>query len=154
MIEDILMSRGIYLSVLPSAGSYVPAIRTGNLIYVSGQIPFENGSMLLPAKFVGKVPTHVRLETAKQAARQCTINALANLKELVGDLENISKFVRVCGYVNCEPTFTEQSKIIDGASDFLIDIFGDKGSHTRVSIGSSSLPLGSVVEIDFICQIK
>ena|SRR5438093_556917 len=153
MIEDNLKSRGIFLSQLPSAGSYVPVIRTGNLVFLSGQIPFENGSMPLPAKFVGKVPTHVSIEIAKQAARQCAINAVAHLKEFV-DLELITKFIRVCGYVNCEPTFTEHSKIIDGASDLLVDIFGDKGSHTRVSIGASSLPFGSVVEVEFICQLK
>ena len=112
MIEDNLKSRGIFLSQLPSAGSYVPVIRTGNLVFLSGQIPFENGSMPLPAKFVGKVPTQVSIEIAKQAARQCAINAVAHLKEFV-DLELITKFIRVCGYVNCKPTFTEHSKIIE-----------------------------------------
>jgi enamine deaminase RidA (YjgF/YER057c/UK114 family) len=154
MIEDDLMSRGIRLSLLSSAGSYVPVIRTGKLLFVSGQLPFEGGSSPLPTRFVGKVPSVVSTEIAKEAARQCTINAIAQVKAFIGKLDLVTKFVKVTGYVNCEPNFADHSKVINGASDFLVDIFGQKGTHSRSSIGVSSLPFDSAVEVDFVCEAK
>jgi enamine deaminase RidA (YjgF/YER057c/UK114 family) len=155
MIEDKLKSFGISLPKLPApAGTYVPVLRTGNLIFISGQIPFECGTSDLPRTFLGKVPIEVSIETGQQAARQCTINAIAQLKFFVGNLDLITKFIKVTGYVNCESTFTEHSKVINGASNLLVDLFAEKGNHTRVAIGVNSLPLGSVVEIDFLCEME
>ena len=155
MIDDKLKSFGISLPKLPTpVGTYVPILKSGNLIFISGQIPFEHGSSELPRTFVGKVPIEVSIETGQQAARQCTINAIAQLKYFVGNLDLISKFIKVTGYVNCESTFTEHSKVINGASNILVDLFAEKGNHTRVAIGVNSLPLGSVVEVDFLCEVE
>ena len=155
MIEDKLKSFGISLPKLPTpSGTYVPILKSGNLIFISGQIPFENGASDLPRKFLGKVPIEVSIEIGQQAARQCSINAITQLKYFVGSLDLITKFIKVTGYVNCESTFTEHSKVINGASNLLVDLFADKGNHTRVAIGVNSLPLGSVVEVDFLCEVE
>jgi enamine deaminase RidA (YjgF/YER057c/UK114 family) len=145
MIEEKLRSIGIRLSSPPQPiGSYVPVIQSGNLIFVSGQIPLVQGT--LPEQYKGKIPTRVSIADAVQASKQCTINGL--------DLESISKFVKITGYVNCDPSFKDHPKVINGASDFLLEIFGEKGKHTRVAIGANSLPLDSVVEIDIICEVS
>ena len=92
------------------------------------------------------------IETAQEAARICTLNALSHIKVALGSLDRVRKFIRLSGYVNSDPTFTEQPKVINAASNLLADIFGDTGRHSRLAIGVSSLPLGSVVEIDFIVK--
>ena len=89
----------------------------------------------------------------KYAARLCVINGLSELKNVVGNLDNIKKFVKVSGYVNCDSSFTDHAKVINGASDFLVEVFGEKGKHARVSVGASSLALDSSVEVDFIVEI-
>ena len=94
------------------------------------------------------------MKPANKLARQCTINAIAQLKYFVGNLDLITTFIKVTGYVNCESTFTEHSKVINGASNLLVDLFAEKGNHTRVAIGVNSLPLGSVVEVDFLCEVE
>lgn len=155
MIEEKLKACGISLPKRPaSAGSYVPVLKSRNLIYISGQIPFEGASLDLPDKYLGKVPSEVSIENGQQAARQCTINAIAQLKFFVGNLDLITKFIKLTGYVNCESSFTAHSKVINGASDLLVDLFAEKGNHTRVAIGVNSLPLGSVVEVDFLCEME
>jgi enamine deaminase RidA (YjgF/YER057c/UK114 family) len=154
MFEDNLNSRGISLRTPPpGAGSYLPVMKAGNLVFISGQLPFEGGTLHLPNKYVGKVAVEVSIEIAQHGARQCTINAIAQLKAFFSTLEIIKKFVRVNGYVNCEPTFVDHPRIINGASDLLVDIFGERGSHSRVALGVSSLPFGSVVEVDFVCEV-
>lgn len=152
MIEEALSSLGI---VLPSsspapAGSYVPVVITGNLAFVAGQIPMEAGKV----KFTGKVGKGLPVEAGQQAARLCTINALAQLKVALGSLDRIKRVVRVGGFVNCESAFTEQSKVINGASDLLVQIFGEKGKHARVAVGVGSLPLDSAVEVEFVVEIS
>ena len=152
MIEEKLGSIGIRLSSPPQpVGSYIPVIQSGNLIFVSGQIPLVQGS--LPEKYRGKIPSKVSITDAVEAARQCTINGLEQINKFLGNLEGISKFVKITGYVNCDPSFEDHPKVINGASDFLLEIFGEKGKHTRVAIGAGSLPLDSVVEVDFLCAI-
>ncbi|HYY85597.1 MAG TPA: RidA family protein [Nitrososphaeraceae archaeon] len=152
MIEEKLGSIGIRLSSPPQpVGSYIPVVQSGNLIFVSGQIPLVQGS--LPEKYRGKIPREVSITDAVEAARQCTINGLEQINKFLGNLEGITKFLKITGYVNCDPSFEDHPKVINGASDFLLEIFGEKGKHTRVAIGVSSLPLDSVVEVDFLCAI-
>ena len=150
VIKEKLDTFGITLPTPPKpAGSYIPVVRTGNLVFVSGQIPIKDGKIL----YSGKVTKDLSIEDAQKGARLCAINALAQLNSEFGNLEKISKIVRVSGFVNSPPEFTEQPKVINGASDLLFEIFEEKGQHTRVAVGVSSLPLNSAVEIDLIVEI-
>ncbi len=140
--------------ILPSppkpAGSYVSVVITGKLAFVSGQIPIKDGKVI----YAGKVSKDLSVEDAQKAARLCVINALAQLKTELGSLDRISKIVRVSGFVNSPPEFTDQPKVINGASDLLFEIFEQRGQHTRIAVGVSSLPLNSAVEIDLIAEIN
>ena len=150
VIEEKLRMLGVTLPNPPKpAGSYIPVIRTGNLVFVSGQIPISDGKIL----YSGKVTKDLSIEDAQKAARLCAINALAQLKSEFGDLDKITKIVRVSGFVNSPPDFTEQPRVINGASDLLFEIFEKRGQHTRIAVGVSSLPLNSAVEIDLIVEI-
>ncbi|HKU33337.1 MAG TPA: RidA family protein [Candidatus Nitrosotalea sp.] len=151
MIEEKIASLNILLPVPPKpAGSYIPVTRTGNLVFVSGQIPVKEGKV----EFQGKVPTDVSIETAQQAAKLCVINVLAQLRAEIGSLDKVSKIVRVSGFVNSASDFYEQPKIINAASDLLFEIFGEKGKHSRIAVGVASLPLNSTVEIDMIAEVS
>jgi enamine deaminase RidA (YjgF/YER057c/UK114 family) len=151
MIEERITELGLDLPSPPNpAGSYVPVVIEGDLVYVSGQIPLQSGSV--PEIFRGKVTSVVNIEIAQDAARVCTLNALSHIKAALGDLDRVRKFIRLSGYVNSDPTFTDQPKVINAASDMLADIFGHAGKHTRLAIGASSLPLGSAVEIEFLVK--
>lgn len=153
MIEEKLSSVGIRLSSPPQPiGSYIPVVQSGNLIFVSGQIPLVKGT--LPENYKGKVPSKVSLIDAVQASRQCTINGLEQINKFLGTLERVSKIIRITGFVNCDPSFRDHPKVINGSSDLLLEIFGEIGKHTRVAIGANSLPLDSVVEIDMVCEVK
>jgi enamine deaminase RidA (YjgF/YER057c/UK114 family) len=127
----------------------VPVVVAGNLVFVSGQIPLESGQV----KFRGKVGKEVSVEAGQQAARLCTINALAQLNAALGSLDRIKRIVKVTGFVNCDPNFAEQPKVINGSSDLLVQVFGEAGKHARAAIGVSSLPLDSSVEVEFIVEI-
>jgi enamine deaminase RidA (YjgF/YER057c/UK114 family) len=152
MIEEKLASIGISLSSPPKPiGSYVPVMQSGNLLFVSGQIPLVQGT--LPEKYKGKIPSKVSMTDAVEGARQCTINGLEQINKFLGNLERITKFVKITGYVNCDTSFKDHPKVINGASDFLLEIFGEKGKHTRVAVGASSIPLDSVVEVDIVCEV-
>ena len=151
MIEEKLKSLNITLPSPPKpAGAYVPVVKSKQTVYVSGQIPIEDGKIA----FKGKVPSGQPLEQAQKAAKLCAINALAQLKSELGSLDKISKILRVSGFVNSEPDFTDQPKVINAASDLLFEIFGEKGQHSRIAVGVASLPLGSTVEIDMIVEIN
>jgi len=150
LIEQKIESLGIKLPTPPTpAGSYVPAVRTGNLLYISGQIPMEEGKVI----FTGKVSDE-NLETAQKSARMCAINILAQLKRELGDLEKVSKIVRVSGFVNSVPEFSQHPKVINSASDLFFEIFGEKGKHSRIAVGVASLPLNSMTEIDAIVEVS
>ncbi len=150
LIEEKLESLGIKLPNPPTpAGSYVPVTRTGNLLYISGQIPMEDGKVI----FTGKVSDD-NLETAQKSARMCAINILAQIKREVGSLDKVSKIVRLSGFVNSVSEFTAQPKVINSASDLFFEIFGEKGKHSRIVVGVSSLPLDSMTEIDAIIEIS
>lgn len=149
MIEEKLKSLGITLPVPPKpAGSYIPVVISGNLAFVSGQIPIQDGKVAV----TGKVPTEKTIEDAQSAARICAINILAQLKANLGSLDRISKIVRVSGFVNSTGDFTEHPKIINAASDLFFEIFGENGKHSRIAVGVSSLPLNSTVEIDMVAE--
>ena len=151
MIEDKLRELSIELPTPPSpAGSYIPVVTTGNLAFVSGQIPMKEGKVV----FEGKVPNEQSLDTARDAAKVCIINGLAQLKANLGSLDKISKFVRISGFVNSNPEFTEQPKVINAASDLLVEIFGDMAKHSRIAVGVASLPLNSTVEIDMVVEFS
>ncbi|MFL6316081.1 MAG: RidA family protein [Nitrososphaeraceae archaeon] len=155
MIEERLNSLHVKLSDIQSSavGSFIPVVITGNLAFVSGQIPVEPGSNPVQVKFKGKVGRDISLEDGQAAARLCIINGLSELKRALGSLDIIKKFVKVSGYVNCDPSFTEHAKVINGASDFLVEVFGEKGRHGRVSVGVSSLAFDCPVEVDFIVEV-
>ena len=147
MIEEKLASLGISLPIPPEpAGSYLPVVISSNLAFVSGQIPTEGKQV----KFRGKVES---IEIAQEAARLCTINALAQLKSSLGSLDRIKRVVKLTGFVSCDPSFSDHAKVINGASDLLVNIFGDRGKHARAAVGVSSLPLDSIVELEFIAEI-
>ena len=151
MIEDKLRELSIELPSPPSpAGSYIPVVTTGNLAFVSGQIPMKEGKVI----FEGKVPEQQSLESARDAAKICIINGLAQLKANLGSLDKITKFVRISGFVNSNPEFTEQPKVINAASDLLVEIFGDMAKHSRIAVGVASLPLNSTVEIDMVVEFS
>ena len=148
MIEEKLKALGVTLPNPPTpAGSYVPAIKTGNLLFISGQIPMEDGKVI----FTGKV-TNENIETAKKSAKMCAINLLAQMKRELGSLDKVTKIVRISGFINSDPEFYEHPKIINEASDLFFEIFGDKGKHSRIAVGVACLPLNAMTEIDAIVE--
>ena len=154
MIEERLNSLGVKISdTQHTIGSFVPVVITGNLVFVSGQIPIEPGSNSINANYKGKVGRDISLEDGQAAARLCIINGLSELKQALGSLDKIKKFVKVSGYVNCDASFTGHAKVINGASDFIVDVFGEKGKHARVSVGASSLAFDSSVEVELIVEV-
>ena len=151
MIDEKLASLNIILPTPPKpAGSYIPVVKIGNLVFVSGQIPMKDGQV----QFKGQVPTTISVEDAQKAAKLCIINVLAQLKSELGTLDKISRIVRVSGFVSSSQEFYEHPKIINAASDLLFEIFGEKGKHSRIAVGVASLPLNSTVEIDLIAEVS
>jgi len=151
MIEDELKKLSIEIPTPPNpAGSYIPVVTAGNLAFVSGQIPIKDGKVV----FEGKIPEVQSLDSARDAAKICIINGLAQLKANLGSLDRITKFIRISGFVNSNPDFTEQPKVINAASDLLVEIFGDMAKHSRIAVGVSSLPLNSTVELDMIVEFS
>jgi enamine deaminase RidA (YjgF/YER057c/UK114 family) len=150
LIEEKIKSLEITLPNPPTpAGSYIPAIKTGNLLFISGQIPMENGKML----FTGKV-TDNNLETAQKAARMCAINLLAQMKRELGSLDKVKKIIRLSGFINSDTEFYQHPKVINAASDLFFEIFGDKGKHSRIAVGVACLPLNSMTEIDAVIEFS
>jgi len=150
-IEERLKEMGIALppAVTPVA-NYVPAVRTGNLVFLSGHGPFkEDGSLI-----TGKVGSDLTAEQGYEAARRVAIGLLGSLKAIIGDLDKVRRVVKLLGLVNCKPDFTDQPKIINGASDFLVEVFGDKGKHARSAVGTNALPVNIAVEIEMIVEVE
>ena len=131
------------------AGSYVQYYISGNIIYISGQIPFWSGE----ARWQGKVGQDYSIEEGQEAAKTCALNIIAQAKAALGDLDRIVQLLRLNGFVNATPDFAYHPKVINGASDLMVEILGDKGRHTRIAVGCSSLPLNAAVEIDAIFAI-
>jgi enamine deaminase RidA (YjgF/YER057c/UK114 family) len=132
------------------AGNYVPAVRSGNLVFVAGQIPLEGGK----PQFIGKLGREFQVEDGQKAARLCAINIVSQLRAaLGGDLDKVKRIVRVGGFVNAVPDFTDQPQVINGASDLLVQIFGEAGKHARAAVGVSSLPRGVAVEVEAVAEV-
>lgn len=150
-LQARLSALGIAIPTVPGPfGAYVPARRVGTLVYVAGQLPIKDGKLLA----VGQVPSRCPVEEAKAAARQCVVNALAAVKTVEPDLEKIAGVVRVGAFVSSDATFTEQPKVANGASEFLIELFGDSGKHARAAVGVNTLPMDSAVEVEFIFELQ
>jgi enamine deaminase RidA (YjgF/YER057c/UK114 family) len=148
--ETRLKALGIVLPVPPApAANYIPTVITGRLIFISGQVSILPGG----AKFVGKVGRELTVEQGAEAGRICAINILANLKAALGDLGKIGRMVKLTGFVNAVPDFTEPHKCVNGCSDLLTDVFGEKGKHSRSAIGVGTLPLGAAVEVEAIAEL-
>ena len=152
LFEENIKSLGLIIPDLPKAlANYVPYKISGKSMYISGQAPVQNGEIM----YQGKVGTDVTIEDGIAAAKLCCINIIAAVKKgLNGDWDKLDSFVKLTGYVNCKDNFKDQPKIINGASDMLVEIFGDQGRHTRAAVGSNALPLGISVEIDAIIHLK
>ena len=150
LIEEKLTTLGIKLPIPPTpAGSYIPAIKTGNLLFISGQIPMEEGKVI----FTGKV-TDENIETAQKSAKMCAINLLAQIKRELGSLDKVTKIVRLSGFINSDAEFYQHPKVINAASDLFFEIFGDKGKHSRIAVGVACLPLNSMTEIDAVIEFS
>ena len=148
--ESRLEAAGITLPAVPSAiANYVPAVRTGNLIVLAGQIAKNPEGKFV----VGKVGADLTLEEGVAAARICAIQLIAVLKAEIGDLSKVKRIVRVGGFVNCPDDYTAQSKVVNGASDLLVEIFGEAGRHARAAVGVASLPAGAPVEIEMMVEV-
>ncbi len=134
----------------PAVAKYVGAVRTGNLVFVSGHGPYRNGEY----QWIGKVDSEVSVEDAREAARLTIINSLASLQAELGSLDRVSRVVKLLGMVNSDPTFRRQPEVIDGASDLLEQIFGERGRHARSAVGLGALPMGIAVEIEMIVEVR
>lgn len=149
--EERLKELGVelFLDIKP-IGSYVPFARTGNLVYVSGQGPSIKGKY---ESYIGKVGDKVTKDEAKEAARITAVNLISILKTAVGDLDRVNRIVSVHGFVNSTPDFAEQPYVINGASDLLVEVFGEKGKHSRCAMSVNSLPMNICVEIELIAEV-
>lgn len=149
--ETRLAELGVEVPDAPApAANYVPYVISGNLVYVSGQISQDANGLI-----TGKLGDGVTVEQGAKAAKSCAISLIAQLKAACGgDLDRLERVVKLGGFVNCTPDFSEHPQVINGASDFFVEVFSDAGRHARAAVGSSSLPLSVAVEIEGIFQIK
>jgi enamine deaminase RidA (YjgF/YER057c/UK114 family) len=144
-VEIKLEKMGIVLPEIPKpVAAYIPAKQAGNLVFTAGQLPMVQGELISK----GLLGQDVEIEEANKAARICTLNALAAIKGVIGELDRIQQIVRVVGYVASAPTFTQQPAVVNGASELLLEIFGERGKHARSAVGMAVLPLNASVEID------
>lgn len=150
-IETKLAGLGYELPPTPTpVAAYVPAVRTGNLVFVSGQVPREKGEL----QFLGHLGGDVTLAQGQQAARLCVLNALAAVKSVAGSLDNVKRIVKLTGFVRSANGFADQPKVMDGASTLLVELFGDAGKHARAAVGVNELPLCVSVELEMIVEIE
>ena len=149
-IETKLEELGITLPEAPAAvAAYQPWIRTGNLIFTSGQLPFRDGQIA----YEGKLGSELSEEDGYQAARQCALNAIAQLKAASSNLDKIQKIVRIEGYVHCADGFRGHPQVLNGASDLVAEIFGEKGKHTRLALGINEMPLNAAVQLAMTAEV-
>lgn len=150
-VEQRLSQHGQVIPTAPEAiGFYVPVIRTGNLVVTSGQLPMVGKELM----FKGKVGKDLHEEEGFHAARMCALNALAQIKACVGDLDKVARIVRVEGFVQSADGFTKQPQVINGASELLVQAFGDIGRHTRIAVGVNELPINAAVELVVWAEVK
>jgi len=149
-IEARLKELGLELpSAATPMANYVPAVRSGNLVFLSGHGPLEGDRLV-----TGKLGGDLAVEEGYRAARLVAVGLLGSLKALVGDLDRVRRIVKLLGLVNCDATFTQQPQVINGASDLLVEVFGEKGKHARSAVGTNSLPLDIAVEIEMIVEVE
>ena len=150
MIDERLAELGIVLPSTPAPlASYVPARVVGGLVFVSGQVPFDDGSLLHP----GRLGAEVTLEQGQEAARRCALQALSALRDALGSLDRVRGIAQLAVFVASAPGFTEQPKVANGASDVVVEIFGESGKHARVAVGVVALPLGASVEVAVTAEV-
>lgn len=150
-IDTRLSELGIELpNAAAPAANYVPYAISGNMLYISGQVPFWNGEL----KGVGTVGKDMTAEDAQGIARICALNIIAQAKAACGgDLDKVGRVVKLGGFVNCTDDFTQHPMVVNGASDLMVEVFGDKGKHARFAVGSNALPLGVAVEVEAIIEL-
>ncbi|MEK7246971.1 MAG: RidA family protein [Chloroflexota bacterium] len=144
-----LAELGLTIPARSSVGSYVGAVRTGDLVFVSGGGPLKSDGSFV----TGKVGLGVSIDEAQEAAKLCALYCLASIQEELGDLDRISRVVKLLGFVNSAPGFVQQHVVMNGASDLLISLFGERGRHARSSVGMSELPMNIAVEVEMIVQV-
>jgi enamine deaminase RidA (YjgF/YER057c/UK114 family) len=150
-VESKLVSLGLKLPDAPKpVAAYVPAKQSGKLVFTAGQLPMVQGELISK----GLLGQDVEIEEANKAARICTLNALAAIKGVIGDLDRIKQVVRVVGYVASVPTFTQQPAVVNGASELLLEIFSENGRHARSAVGMAVLPLNASVEIELTVEVE
>jgi len=148
--EQAITSLGLTLPPVPKpVAAYVPSVRTGNLVYIAGQIPTVDGK----PTHLGRVGVEVSLEEGVECARRCALNALAALKGEIGELSRVRRVVRLGVFVACDHAFTQHPKVANGASELMLAAFGETGKHVRAAVGAPSLPLGVPVEIEFVFEV-
>jgi len=150
-IEKMIKKLGhSFPKIATPVAAYIPAKQTGNIVFTAGQLPMVNGELVSK----GLLGQDVEIDEANKAARICTLNALAAIKGVIGDLDRIKQIVRVVGYVASVPTFTQQPAVVNGASELLLEIFGENGKHARSAVGMAVLPLNASVEIELTVEIE
>lgn len=151
-IDERLRELAIDLPDASTPGAnYVPSVRSGNLLYLTGQLSQWNGER----RFIGKLGREFDIAAGQQAARLCALNLIAHLRQaLDGDLDRVVRCVRIAGYVNSVPDFTGQSQVVNGASDVFVSVFGETGRHTRMAVGVSALPYDVAVEVEGIFEVS
>ncbi len=148
--EEKLSELGIELPTPPApAAAYVPFVRTGNLLFTAGQIATSDGELVA----TGLVGGEVDVETAQRCARACAVNLIAQMKAALGDLSNVQRIVKLTVFVASTPDFNEQHLVANGASELLVEVFGDRGRHARSAVGNASLPLGTPVEVEAVVEV-
>lgn len=133
----------------PAIGTYVPFVHANGQLLISGQLPLKDGAVAV----AGSLGSEVALSQGQEAARLCALNILAQARTALGDLDRITQLLRLNGFVNAVPGFSDHPKVVNGASDLMVEILGDKGRHTRIAVGCSSLPLNAAVEIDAVFAV-
>ena len=142
---------GIVLPEPPTPlATYVPAVRAGDLLFLSGILPLRDGKLA----YEGKLGAAVSIEEGYEAAKLTAISALASIKKQLGSLDQMARVVRMCGHVASAPGFTQQPQVVNGASDFLVEVFGEVGRHARLALGAAELPFNAPIELELIVQSK
>lgn len=148
-ILDKLTALGLTLPAVPTpVAAYVNCVRSGNLLFLSGGLPIDGDK-----KIIGKVPTEVSIDEAKEGARMILLNRLAVIRDAIGSLDKVKQIVALSGFVNSEPDFFGHPQVVNGASELLVELFGDKGKHSRTAVGAAALPLNVAVEINLIVEV-
>ncbi len=149
--EEVLRGMGIVLPEPPTPlATYVPAVRAGDLLFLSGILPLRDGKLA----YEGKLGAAVSIEEGYEAAKLTAISALVSIKKQLGSLDQMARVVRMCGHVASAPGFTQQPQVVNGASDFLVEVFGDVGRHARLALGAAELPFNAPIELELIVQSK